>query len=190
MVLSAHSDRLRTTVIRPGNVCGPRDTTTFYRVLDAMKAGVMGHLGGGRSLTCPTYVGNLVDAIVAALDRPASGGEAFLVTDGASVTWRQLVDKAAALLGQRPPRLDLPIPVARPAAAVLEWAFSLLRLRQDPPLTRYRVEQLAHDYDFSIAKATRLLGYRPAVSWDEGLARTVAAWREERQGRQGTLARP
>jgi nucleoside-diphosphate-sugar epimerase len=180
LVLARHSDRLRATAIRPGNVIGPRDTTTFYRVLDAMKSGVMGRLGGGLSLTCPTYVGNLVDAVVSALDRSESGGQAFNVTDGARVTWRQLIDRAADLLGQPPPRLDLPIPVARAAAFVLERAYGLLRLRHDPPLTRYRVEQLAHDYDFSIAKAARMLDYRPPVGWEDGLARTVAAWREER----------
>jgi nucleoside-diphosphate-sugar epimerase len=40
---------------------------------------------------------------------------------------------------------------------------------------------VAYDFDFSIEKARRLLGYRPQVGWREGLRRMVAAYREDQR---------
>jgi 2-alkyl-3-oxoalkanoate reductase len=177
-VLSRNGPSCRTTCIRPGLVYGPLDTTTLYRLLDAQRLGVRGTLGGGRSLTCPVYVEDLVEAVLLGLGQERSAGEVFDITGGERVTWRELLDHAAALQGLRP-RLDLPIPVARAAAAVLEAVFGFLGIPASakmPPVTRYRVEQLAYDYHFSIAKARRLLGYEPRTAWQEGVRRTVDAF--------------
>jgi nucleoside-diphosphate-sugar epimerase len=44
----------------------------------------------------------------------------------------------------------------------------------EPPLTRYRASLMRRDVHFSIASARRDLGYRPELSWQEGMARSVA----------------
>lgn len=178
-VLSRNAPGFRTTSIRPGVVYGPGDTTTFYPLLDAQRRGVRGTLGGGRSLTCPVYVEDLVEAVLLALGSEQGAGEAFNVTGGERVTWRELLDHAAELLGVRP-WIDPPLPVARAAAYLLAGVFRLFRIPATPtapPVTRYRVEQLAHDFHFSIAKAVRVLGYAPRMGWREGLRRTVEAYR-------------
>ena len=61
--------------------------------------------------------------------------------------------------------------VAKTAGSIIEAGWRLLRLRSDPPLTRWSVEQLstAHWYDISAAK--RDLGYHPEISIEEGLQR-------------------
>jgi nucleoside-diphosphate-sugar epimerase len=94
-----------------------------------------------------------------------------------------LLGYTASLLGVRP-WFELPLFLARPLAAVLTAVYSFLGLRKDPPLTPYRVEHVAHDFDFSIEKAQKVLGYQPAVGWREGLARTVAAYRADQQAQQ------
>ncbi len=186
-VLSRCQPGFRTTSVRPGIVYGPGDTTTLYPLLDALRLGVKGTLGGGRSLTCPVYIDDLVDAVVLALDRDASAGQVFNVTGGERVCWAEFLGYAAELLGVRP-WASLPIPVARLLAPLLSGVFGLFRVSRPPPLTRYRVEQLAHDFHFSIEKARRVLGYEPRVGWREGLRRAVEAYRvvdtAARQGRR------
>jgi nucleoside-diphosphate-sugar epimerase len=61
--------------------------------------------------------------------------------------------------------------VAMTAGMVAESTWKLLRLRSDPPVTRWSVEQLstAHWYDISAAK--RDLGYVAEIGIDEGLER-------------------
>ena len=181
-VLSRNSLSFRTVAVRPGNVYGPGDTTTFYPILEAMEKGVMGFLGGGRSLTCPVYIDDLLQAVILCLDKDWIGGEAFDITGGEKVSWRELLEHAASLLKLPPPKLSLPIPLAYTLAFLAAGLYQLLRLRSSPPLTRYRVAQLARDYHFSIEKAQRMLGYAPQVGWREGFSRMVAAYRK-RKGR-------
>ena len=49
--------------------------------------------------------------------------------------------------------------------------YGTLRLQQEPPLTRFTVEQLSTAHWFDISAAKRDLGYTPKVSMAEGLAR-------------------
>lgn len=182
-VLAANGPGFRTVALRPADVYGPGDTTTFYRLLEAQERGIRGTLGGGLRLASLVAVEDLVQAAALALEREQSAGQAFNITGGEPNTWRQLLGYTASLLGVRP-WLELPLFVARPVAAVLAAVYGFLGIRRDPPLTPYRVEHVAYDFDFSIEKAQRLLGFSPTVGWREGLARTVAAYRAERQAPQ------
>lgn len=179
-VLAANASGLRTTVLRPANVYGPRDTTIFYRLLAAQEKGIRGTLGGGRRLTSVVYVEDLVQAVVRALDNEAAAGQAFNIASGEQVSWAELLGYSANLLEVRP-WLELPVSVAWVLARLLTGAYRLLGIRSDPPLTPYRVAQLGNDFDFSIEKARRLLGYAPQVDWREGLRRTVAAYRQDQR---------
>ena len=178
-VLARNAPGFRTTVLRPADVYGPGDTITFYRLLEAQERGIRGTLGGGLHLASVVAVEDLVQAVALALESEAGAGQAFNISGGEPATWRQILVHTAALLGVRP-WLELPLFLARPLAALLAAVYGFFGIRRDPPLTPYRVEHVAYDYDFSIEKAQTLLGYAPAVGWREGLERTVAAYRAER----------
>lgn len=179
LVISQSGKDFRTCSIRPGNVCGPGDTTTFYSIFSALERGFMGYLGCGRTLTCPVYIDDLVRAIVLGMEKEQSDGETFNITGGEEVTWRQLLTHVASLLGVRAPRLSLPTGLAYSLAGLLGRGYRLLGIRSSPPITRYRVAQLTSDYHFSIEKAGSLLGYFPRVGWQDGMRWTVAAYRED-----------
>jgi len=177
-VIGAHTGRSPTVVLRPGDVYGPRDTTTFYRMLHYQRRGVKGVVGSGRRLTSLVYVEDLAEAVVLALENRGAAGQIINITGGEEVTWREALDYTASLLGVRP-WLNLPVPVARlVVTAVLGPFFSLVPLPVGQYLTRYAIEHVSHDFHFSIAKARRLLGYQPRVGWREGLRRTVQAYLE------------
>jgi nucleoside-diphosphate-sugar epimerase len=183
-VLASNAPGFSTTVLRPGNVYGPGDTTTFYRLLAAQEQGIRGTLGGGRRLTSVVYVEDLVQAVVRALESEEAAGEAFNITSGEQVSWSELLGYSADLLGVRP-WLELPLPLAWVLARLLAGAYRLFGIRSEPPLTPYRVAHVAYDFDFSIEKSQRLLGYTPQVDWREGLRRTVEAYREDRRVEEG-----
>jgi nucleoside-diphosphate-sugar epimerase len=178
-VLAANAPGFRTTVLRPADVYGPGDRTTFYRLLQAQERGIRGTLGGGLRLTSLIAVEDLVQAIALALESEAGAGQVFNLCSGEPNTWRQLLGYTASLLGVRP-WFELPLFVARPLAALLTSVYRFLGIHKDPPLTPYRVEHVAYDFDFSIEKAQSVLGFSPAITWRDGLARTVAAYRAER----------
>ncbi|HEY8431174.1 MAG TPA: hypothetical protein VIL20_22495, partial [Sandaracinaceae bacterium] len=70
----------------------------------------------------------------------------------------------------------IPVPLAHAAGAALEAAFRLARARREPPLTRFVAEQLSTAHWFDVSAARRDLGWAPAVSIDEGLARLRASF--------------
>ena len=165
-------------VVRPGNVFGPRDRLTSVPLLRAIRKGLFGYVSGGRCLTCPTYIENLVDALWLAATTPGAAGRTYLVTDGLDVSWSQFGMALADALEVPYPWWSLPRPVARAVAAFLQGTWQTFGASRPPPVTRYRVENAGNDYHFSIARATEELGFEPKVELPEACRRTVAWFKE------------
>jgi len=173
------TEGVEVVVVRPGNVYGPRDRITMLPMIRAMESGLMGVIDGGRFLTCPAYVGNLVSGIQRAVAEPKAAGRVYLLTDGLDVTWRDWVDALADALGLRRPRLSVPKRLATRLAMGCEAVFRGLAIRAAPPLTLYRVANGGNDYHFSIDRARRELGHEPRIGLREACERTAAWFREK-----------
>ncbi len=168
---------LPTIIIRPGNVFGPKDRTTFAKMAQLLEKGQMVYISKGKALTCPTYIENLIDAILLAGTKKDTVGETFIITDGLDITWKEYTDKIAYKLGVRPPLFSIPYPLAYSAGAVCEAILKLFRSKKPPIITRYRIANAGKDYHFSIEKARTKLGYQPRISFDEAMTRTVKWYR-------------
>jgi len=164
---------LPTLIIRPGNVFGPRDRTTFVKMAELLEKGQMVYISGGKPLTCPTYIENLIDAVLLAENRKDTEGETFIITDGLKITWKEYLDKIAEKLEVRRPLFSIPYPIAYSAGAVCEAILKLFRSKRPPIITRYRIANAGRDYHFSIEKARTKLGYQPRISLDKAMERTV-----------------
>jgi len=160
-------------IIRPGNVFGPKDRITFVKMAQVLEKGQMVYISGGRALTCPTYVENLIEAIILAVSREDTIGETFIITDGLKITWKEYIDKIADRLGVRRPLISIPYSLAYRAGSVCEAIMKLLKSKAPPIITRYRISHAGKDFHFSIEKARTKLGYEPRVPLDEALERTV-----------------
>jgi nucleoside-diphosphate-sugar epimerase len=163
------------TVVRPGDVYGPGDRVALLNMAGLLKAGRLPYVGGGRKLGAFAYVENLADGLILAGTIERAVGEAYVITDGVKMTWREYFGKLTAALGMPHPRISVHPALAYAAATLLEAAYRLLRLPGRPPVTRYLVAHLRGDFHFSIAKARRELVYEPRVGVDEGVRRT-AEW--------------
>ncbi len=180
IVLSCERPEFRVTVLRSGNAYGPGDTTTFYRLFAAQERGVRGTVSGNRALTSPVYVEDLVEAVILALENEGAAGQVFNVTSGEEVTWREMMSYSAELLGVQP-WFELPITAAWIAAYLFNGIYRLFRIKAAPVVFPYRVAHISQDYNFSIKKARRVLGYHPQTDWRTGLSRTVAAYRRYKE---------
>ncbi|NLC59924.1 MAG: 3-beta hydroxysteroid dehydrogenase, partial [Gammaproteobacteria bacterium] len=70
----------------------------------------------------------------------------------------------------------IPFRAAYGIGAACETLWPLLRLRGEPPMTRFLAEQLSTTHWYDMAPATRDFGYVPRVSTAEGLERLERAW--------------
>lgn len=95
-------------------------------------------LGSGGPRFQPVYVGDVADAIVAALDTPADRGRVFTLAGPRIFTFADLMALVCRQTGRR--RLLLPVPLW---AARIEAAF--LQFLPTPPLTPDQVRLLATD---------------------------------------------
>jgi nucleoside-diphosphate-sugar epimerase len=169
-VREANGDGFETVVVRPRFVWGPGDTTLLPAIVETVKAGRFAWIGGGRHLTSTAYIDNVVEGLVLGGER-GRPGEAYFVTDGEPVEFRELITRMLETQGVEAPSRGLPLPLARAMAAGSEMAWRVLHRDGDPPLTRAAVWLSAVEITIDIAKARSELGYEPVVSVDEGLER-------------------
>jgi nucleoside-diphosphate-sugar epimerase len=174
---------LETVVLRPATVYGPRSTEVVGEIARAIRGGNMLLIDRGRAVAGLAYVDNVMDAAVLALRHEAAAGQAFNVSDGLDVTWRQFTDGIAQGLGCPEVRWSLPYWAANGVGFTLEHGYRLLRratrIDLPPLLSRQAVHVLGTDQDFSNLKAKQLLGWEPRIDYQAGLDATLAWLRAE-----------
>jgi nucleoside-diphosphate-sugar epimerase len=173
-VRNANGGGLETVVLRPRMVWGPGDTTLLPAIVAAVEQGRFAWIGGGHHKTSTTYIDNVIEGLVLAAER-GRPGEAYFVSDGEPVEFRDFVTRQLAERGVEAPTRTLPLPVARAAATGLEGLWRALRLKGAPPLTRTVIWLSAVEITIRTDKARQELGYNPPVSINEGLERLRAA---------------
>jgi UDP-N-acetylglucosamine/UDP-N-acetyl-alpha-D-glucosaminouronate 4-epimerase len=148
---------LETVSLRYFNVFGPRqDPNSEYaavipKFIAALRNGQPPVIfGDGEQSRDFTYVDNVVDANILALQTAAIGGRVYNIACGRQITLNALVQSLRE-------EIDAAVAVVH-----------------DPP----RVGEVRHSIA-DIGLAGRELGYRPAVALDEGLRRTVAYFAEQ-----------
>lgn len=173
---------IETVVVRPAVVVfGPGDTTAFIHMAPMLEKGRWTHVKGGRPFLCYTYVSNLVDGLLLAGTHRQAAGETFNITDDMQIRWKEFISSVVHSFEVRERVMSFPVPVARAAGITLEAVFKLFRTRNPPPITDYRTALVSRDFHFSCAKAKKIMGYRPGVSFHEGLRRTVDWYRKWKQ---------
>ncbi|MGA2454431.1 MAG: NAD-dependent epimerase/dehydratase family protein [Solirubrobacteraceae bacterium] len=175
--------KLDAVILRPATVYGPGSTDVIGEIARAIEGRHMLLIDRGRPVAGLCYVENLIDAAILALRHAAAPGNAFNVTDGLSVTWRQLTDDLAEGLGCPRVRLSLPYRLAAGIGFSLEHGYRLLRratgLHSPPLLSRQAAQVLGKNQDFSNRKIRATLGWEPRVDYASGLEATLAWLRDE-----------
>ena len=155
-------------IVRPGLIYGPGDRHALPRFIEKIQSGKMKFLGKGDRLLNNTYVENLVDAIMLAIETPDVLGETFNIRDERLVTREEFVNSIADYLGQPHPR-HIPEALARILVRPIEGLARLRGATKPPLLTAAQIKFMTLNLDYSIAKAKRVLGYRPQVDFHDGI---------------------
>jgi len=155
---------LEVVILRPPLVYGPEVKANFLRLIRTVERGWPLPLGAIRNQRSLLYLGNFVDAIRLCVEHPAAAGQIFLLDDGEPVSTPELIRALARAMG-RPARLPaVPVGVLELAGALLGKRAAMARLTGSL---------------FVDASAIRLrLGWTPPYTMQQGLAATVAAWRD------------
>ncbi len=174
----ARNTKMKITAVRPGNVYGINDHTFISKYIDALLKGKFAEINKGKSKTCPVYIENLVDIIMLLSNEKKANNNAYIATDGLDITWHEFNAALASKLGIELPKTSIPYSLAMAVAKMYCGVHKFTRLKSEPFLTPYRINNGGKDYHFSIAKLKNHFGYKPAIDLDEALNRTVKWYRD------------
>jgi nucleoside-diphosphate-sugar epimerase len=177
VVLAAHaSGEIPCTIVRPGDVYGPRSRPWTVEPVRMLKARSFALPAGGRGMHSPVYVDDLVDGILLAAAEPAAAGRIFILTGPEHVSIGEFIGHYCRMLGVDAPR-SVPTPVARHAARAIDAVARLRGKRNE--MTPAAVDYFNRRGTYSIARARELLGYQPRHDLATGMARTEEWLRSE-----------
>ena len=161
-----------TCSVRPSGIWGRGDQTMFRKVFESVLAGHVKVLVGGKNVKLDnSYVHNLVHGFILAAQHLVPGGtapgQAYFINDGEPINMFEFTRPVVEACGQPWPKLRVPGRLVRFVMTVwqrLHFRFGLPK----PLLEPLAIERLYLDNYFSIAKATRDLGYQPLFTTDAG----------------------
>jgi 2-alkyl-3-oxoalkanoate reductase len=185
MVRQASDDALRTVSLRPHLVWGPGDTSLLPRLVSRARRGRLRRIGATEKLIDTTFIDDAVDAHLLAADALAAenvdhvAGNVYFISGPKPVGTWTMIDRMLAAAGLPPVTRRISRTSAHLVASLCELTYGLLRLRAEPPLTRWVVDELSTAHWFDIGAARRDLGYDPAVTLDVGMERLAAWWQSE-----------
>ena len=171
-IVSANSESLLTTALRPHLIWGPGDPHILPRLAAKAKGGTLA-LPGPEKRVDTIFVENAALAHLKALDELRStarcAGKAYFVTNDEPLPQGEIIARMLQAIGMEVRIRAVPVSLALAAGWACETAWKFLRLKSEPPVTRFSVEQLATEHWFDTSASKRDFGYRPRFTIEQGL---------------------
>lgn len=157
-----------TIVLRPRMIWGPDDQTILAVVKSMAEAGKFVWVDGGKALTSTTHIDNLVHAMNLSLTK-GEGGENYFILDDGEASIRDFFTAYLATEGVELGTKSVPGWFLRGLSNVVEPLWRTLKLKSEPPITKFTAHIMSRDGTFTDKKARTQLGYAPLISREEGL---------------------
>ena len=145
-------------ILRPSIVFGPEDD--FFNLFASLSrfAPALPLIGGGHTKFQPVYVGDVADAVLAALDHTEAKGQSFDLGGPQIYSFKQLLELMGQTINRHPMLIPVPWPLAYLQAACLQ-------LLPTPLLTPDQVTLLKRDNILPnpTVNGLRQLGIKPTA---------------------------
>jgi UDP-glucose 4-epimerase len=156
------------TVLRMGAIYGSGIKGNYQKLALALAKHRFIPVGRGQNRRSLVYDRDVAAATVLALRMPQAAGQVYNVTDNCFHTLNEIIRAICEALGRCPPRMRIPLAVARLAGF---GADLLLRIVGKRPVVRAAIDKYVEEVMVSSDKIRRELGFVPEYSLSEG-------WRE------------
>lgn len=156
-------------ILRPRMVWGRDDTTALPVLADAVRSGKFAWISGGGYRSSTLHIANLCHAVDLAFTH-GERGEIYHITDGPAHTFRETVSGLLASQGLEAGNKNVPRGAVRLIARVGDGLYRLSGGKFSGPMSYQDYATSAVEITLDTQKAERELGYRPVMTWEEGLS--------------------
>ncbi|MCM8831434.1 MAG: NAD(P)-dependent oxidoreductase [Candidatus Omnitrophica bacterium] len=153
------SKNFKVVILQPAIIYGPTFREGFYKVLQLIKEEKMPILGSGKNHIPLIFYSDVLQAIYLSLKKELKNPSKFILVKTPQLTQEQLFILAAKKLQAKQKFFYMPIFLAK--------FFVGLNLIKD--INSEMIEQLTKDRIFDSTLAREVLGWKPKVSFEEGL---------------------
>ena len=179
-IVREFGSRVPFTIVRPGVVYGEREKDISGGTFPWVKAGFAPQIGFGSNKASLVYVADAVRGMIDAAESHRSIGETYFLLDATPYDQKEVIRAIAEAMGKR--RL-IPVIIPHSVISVIsilaEWAHEFQGGR--PMLTRDKVNELKQRWWVATpAAAKRDFGWSTQVSLQDGMARAVESWNQEK----------
>jgi nucleoside-diphosphate-sugar epimerase len=170
---------LEVTAVRPAWVYGPRDRTVLPRLVEYMNTPFACWFGRRDPVIDPIYVTDVSDCIILAATRPQAAGQAYNVAPVEEIRLRHFLGRLCGTLGVRVPRWSINEHLILSLARCVEAGARWVGMRDPPFLTVGAVAIVTCDRHYDPGRAIGELGWKPAVSLEQGIELTAQWFRTQ-----------
>ena len=183
-ILSANCTKLKTLSLRPHLVWGPEDNHLIPGILTRARTGRLRQIGKNKYYIDTTYIDNLTDAQLCALDaltkNKNADGKAYFITNGEPLKIWDFINSIICAYGLKPITKKINSNIAYLIAWLIEYFHKVAMINNEPMLTRFTIDELCTSHWFDISRAKEILSYNPKVSNEEGINNLIARFNESR----------
>ncbi|KAG9478325.1 sterol-4-alpha-carboxylate 3-dehydrogenase, decarboxylating [Eleutherodactylus coqui] len=179
-----------TVAIRPHGIFGPRDPQLVPIMVETAKSGKMKFMiGNGENLVDFTYVENVVHGHILAAeylqkDSPLCG-KAYHITNDEPIPFWTFISQVLVGLNYEAPKYQIPYWLAYYLALLVSLLVFILSplVTIKPTFTPMRVALAGTYHYYSCERAKKEMGYKPVVSLEKAIEKTVQSYQHLRRAR-------
>jgi nucleoside-diphosphate-sugar epimerase len=157
----AADTEMELVIIRPPLVYGPGVKANFASLMKLARRNLPLPLGAIRNKRSMVSLDNLVDLIETCINHPLAANQVFLVSDDHDVSTTELLETMTRAAGKKPRLLPVPMKVIEKLAQLLGKSAI--------------ADRLCGSLQVDISHTKETLGWKPPVSFEEGIKRSMGS---------------
>jgi dihydroflavonol-4-reductase len=164
--------------LRPSGVYGPRDTDIleFFKIVNK---GIIPQLGGVDKYLSLIHVHELARGIIMAMGSAKAKGKTYFLADEQPYSWKEVSDATLRVLGKKGFRIPIPLALLKGVSVLGE---GIAALTKKPALiNRQKILEIEPNFwTCSADKAFKDFGFRSEIKLENGIADTIAWYKENK----------
>ncbi len=168
IALQSSDDNFNVIILRPRFIWGRDDTTAIPQILNAIKSDQFAWIDGGKYKTSTTHIGNLCVGVECAITH-GSSREVYFLSDDDDKTFKDMVSALIEAYGYISPTKSVPRMMLLFIAKLDNFRRRFFPKGKPLPITMQEFSTSAVEVTLDITKAKEELGYKPIISFQQGL---------------------